>query len=165
MEVHQTEAKIEAINGQILTLTHPNIPSLEWPGMTMDFELSPSLNPEQLKVGEQIEIAFRLEAGAAPLILEFQPRSADPEMAMDSHRTQAQIEAIDGQILTLTHPNIPSLEWPGMTMDFQLSSSLNPDGLTVGEQIAIEFRLEKGSAPKIIDLQPLSAETEMEGAK
>ncbi len=52
-----------------------------------------------------------------------------------------------------------------MTMDFELSSSLDPDGLTVGEQIAIEFRLEKGSAPKIIDLQPLSAETEMEGAK
>lgn len=86
-------------------------------------------------------------------------------IADQSRVTQVQIEAIDGQILTLTHPNIPSLEWPGMTMDFQLSSSLNPDGLTVGEQIAIEFRLEKGSAPKIIDLQPLSAETEMEGAK
>ena len=165
MEVHQTEAKIEAINGQILTLTHPNIPSLEWPGMTMDFELLSSFNPDELTVGEQIEIAFRLEKGAAPLIVELQPRSADPEMAMESHQTQAKIEAIDRQILTLTHPDIPSLNWPGMTMDFELSSSLNTDELTVGEQIAIEFRLEKGSAPKIIDLQPLSAGTEMEGAK
>ena len=116
-------------------------------------------------MGEQIEIAFRLEKGAAPLIVELQPRSADLEMVMESHQTQAKIEAIDGQILTLTHPDIPSLNWPGMTMDFELSSSLDPDGLKVGEQIAIEFRLEKGSAPKIIDLQPLSAETEMEGAK
>ena len=165
METHQTEAQIEAINGQILTLTHPDIPTLEWPGMTMDFELSSSLNPDELTVGEQIEIAFRLEKGAAPLIVEFQPLSKAPEMAMESHETQAKIEAIDRQILTLTHPDIPSLNWPGMTMDFELSSSLDPDGLTVGEQIAIEFRLEKGSAPKIIDLQPLSAETEMEGAK
>jgi Cu(I)/Ag(I) efflux system membrane fusion protein len=133
--------------------------------MTMDFELSSSLNPDELTVGEQIEIAFRLEKGAAPLIVEFQPLSKAPEMAMESHETQAKIEAIDRQILTLTHPDIPSLNWPGMTMDFELSSSLDPDGLTVGEQIAIEFRLEKGSAPKIIDLQPLSAETEMDGAK
>ena len=165
MEVHQSEAQIEAINGQILTLTHPDIPSLKWPGMTMDFELSPSLNPDELTVGDQIEIAFRLETGAAPLIVEIQPRSADPEIAMEVHQSEAQIEAINGQILTLTHPNIPSLEWPGMTMDFELSSSLNPDELTVGEQIVIEFRLENGSAPLILDINRLSAETKMEGAQ
>lgn len=87
------------------------------------------------------------------------------EMEMDSHQTQAQIEAINGQILTLTHPDIPSLQWPGMTMDFELSTSLSPDDLAVGEQIEIEFRLEEGSAPLIIDMQPLSAEPEMEGAQ
>jgi Cu(I)/Ag(I) efflux system membrane fusion protein len=86
-------------------------------------------------------------------------------MTMAVHQTEAKIEAIDGQILTLTHPEIPSLKWPGMTMDFELSSSLDPDELTVGEQIAIDFRLEEGSAPLIIDMQPLSAETEMEGAQ
>ncbi len=165
MEVHQTEAKIEAIDGQILTLTHPDIPSLAWPGMTMDFALSSSLNPDELKVGEQIEIAFHLKEGSAPLIVEFQPRSEDAEMAMEVHQTEAKIEAIDGQILTLTHPDIPSLAWPGMTMDFALSSSLDPSELTVGEQIAIAFRLEDGSAPLIIEIQPLSAETDMEGAK
>lgn len=87
------------------------------------------------------------------------------EMEMDSHQTQAQIEAINGQILTLTHPDIPSLQWPGMTMDFELSTSLSPDDLAVGEQIEIEFRLEEGSAPLIIDMRPLSAEPEMEGAQ
>lgn len=164
MEVHQTEARIEAIDGQILTLTHPEIPSLEWPGMTMDFELTSSLNPDDMSVGEQIEIAFRLEKDSAPLIVEFQPRSED-EMAMETHQTNAKIESINEQILTLTHPEIPSLKWPGMTMDFALSSSLDTSELTVGEQIAIEFRLEDGSAPLIVDLQPLSAETEMEGGQ
>ncbi len=88
-----------------------------------------------------------------------------PEMAMETHQTQAQIEAINGQFLTLTHPDIPSLQWPGMTMDFELSSSLHPHELTVGEQIDIEFRLKEGSAPLILDIQPLSAHKQMDGAQ
>ena len=58
MAPHQTQATVEAINGRMLTLTHPAIPSLQWPGMTMDFKLAPSLNPEELTVGEQIDIEF-----------------------------------------------------------------------------------------------------------
>lgn len=87
------------------------------------------------------------------------------EMTMDSHQTQAQIEAINGQTLTLTHPEVPSLQWPSMTMDFELSSSLKPDDLSVGEEIKIEFRIKESSAPLIIDMQPLSEETELEGAR
>lgn len=88
-----------------------------------------------------------------------------PDMAMDTHKTQATVEAIKGQMVTLTHPAIPRLQWPGMTMDFELSPSLNPEDLEVGEKIKIAFRIEEGAAPVIVDLQPLSSAMEMEGAE
>jgi Cu(I)/Ag(I) efflux system membrane fusion protein len=90
---------------------------------------------------------------------------SDREMA--THQTQATVEAINGRMLTLTHPAIPSLQWPGMTMDFKLASSLNlnPEELTVGAQIDIEFRIEEGSSPVIVNLQSLSSAMEIEGAK
>ena len=91
------------------------------------------------------------------------PDRSDREMA--PHQTQATVEAIHGRMLTLTHPAISSLQWPGMTMDFKLAPSLNPEELTVGEKIDIEFRIEEGSAPVIVNLQSLSSAMEMEGAK
>lgn len=91
------------------------------------------------------------------------PDRSNREMA--PHQTQATVEAINGRMLTLTHPAIPSLQWPGMTMDFKLAPSLNPEELTVGEKIDIEFRIEEGAAPVIVNLQSLSSAMEMEGAK
>jgi Cu(I)/Ag(I) efflux system membrane fusion protein len=88
-----------------------------------------------------------------------------PAMESNTHHTQAKIEAINGAMLTLTHPDIPSLEWPGMTMDFELSPELQSNELSVGEEIGVEFRLENGSAPLIVDIYPSTSGHEMEGAQ
>ncbi|HEC60481.1 hypothetical protein LCGC14_0750540 [marine sediment metagenome] len=87
------------------------------------------------------------------------------KMDMDSHKTQARIESINGQRLTLTHPDIPSLQWPGMTMEFELSSSLKPEGLTVGKQIEVQFHLQENSAPLITDIHLLSSASQADGAQ
>jgi Cu(I)/Ag(I) efflux system membrane fusion protein len=73
-----------------------------------------------------------------------------------TYRTSARVEAVAGETLTLTHPEIPALQWPGMTMDFKLAADLKPPALpslTVGSQIDIEFRLQEGDAPQIVKLQ------------
>jgi Cu(I)/Ag(I) efflux system membrane fusion protein len=47
-------------------------------------------------------------------------------------------------MLTLTHPEIASLKWPAMTMDFKLSPSLKnvpKSALTVGREVDIEFSM------------------------
>ncbi len=80
------------------------------------------------------------------------------------HHTSAKIEAIDGSILTLTHPDIPSLNWPGMTMDFELSPTFQSNDLSVGQKIEIEFHLQKGSAPMIVEIKPSTMAHEMGGA-
>ncbi|WP_210546825.1 efflux RND transporter periplasmic adaptor subunit [Rhodoferax sp. PAMC 29310] len=61
--LHVTRALIEAVNGSVLTLTHPEIDSLKWPGMTMGFQLAPSLKAlpkSAIKVGSEVDIEFSM---------------------------------------------------------------------------------------------------------
>lgn len=67
-----------------------------------------------------------------------------------TYRTTARVEAVAGETLTLTHPEVPALKWPGMTMDFKLApdaASLKP---SAGSEIDIEFRMQEGDAPQIV---------------
>ena len=71
--VHRTPARIEAIEGDTVTLDHPPIPSLKWPQMVMDFRLPPAeRRPRDLAPGEQVEIEFRMQDGDVPLITSVQ---------------------------------------------------------------------------------------------
>lgn len=69
------------------------------------------------------------------------------------HHTTALVEAVDGDVITLTHPDIPSLKWPGMTMDFKLASAASNQP-SVGNEIEIEFRMQEDDMPQIIRWQP-----------
>jgi len=91
----------------------------------------------------------RLNSGAAA-----PPAAATPPA---THRTQAKVEALDKDSVTLTHPDIPSLKWPGMTMDFKLpSAAQRPEGLKAGEQVEIEFRTGAGE-PQITAMRRLGS--------
>jgi len=74
--------------------------------------------------------------------------------AADTHRTGAVIEAVAGDVLTLSHPTIASLKWPAMTMDFKLAPGLERPELTAGEHVDIEFRMQEGEAPQIVSIRP-----------
>lgn len=67
-----------------------------------------------------------------------------------THRTTARVEAVDGDTLTLTHPDIPALKWPGMTMDFKLAPELASSRPATGSEIDIEFRMREGEEPQIV---------------
>ncbi len=74
--------------------------------------------------------------------------------APQSHRTDAVINALEGDTVTLTHPPVPSLNWPEMTMDFKLPPrERQPRDLGVGERVQIEFQMQDGDVPQITDLQ------------
>lgn len=75
----------------------------------------------------------------------------------DIHRTRAVIEAVTGDVLTLSHPAIESLRWPAMTMDFKLAPALEAPKLAPGEDIDIEFRMQEGGAPQIVAVRRVAA--------
>jgi Cu(I)/Ag(I) efflux system membrane fusion protein len=72
-QTYRTSARVEAVAGEVLTLTHPEIPALKWPGMTMDFKLAADVSKKP-SAGSEIDIEFRMREGDAPLIVQWQAR-------------------------------------------------------------------------------------------
>lgn len=123
-----------------------------------------------IEAGDQTEIRRGLEAGqkvvlSGQFLIDSEASlkgietrlgpSASPASpaAADTHRTGARVEAVAGDVLTLTHPEIPSLKWPAMTMDFKLAPNLQKPVLGVGQNIEIEFRMQEGDAPQIVAIR------------
>jgi len=73
-QIYRTTARVEAVAGAVVTLTHPAIPELKWPGMTMDFQLAPDIS-HKLAVGNEIDIAFHMRESDAPLIVQWKIRN------------------------------------------------------------------------------------------
>jgi Cu(I)/Ag(I) efflux system membrane fusion protein len=83
----------------------------------------------------------RLKQGAAP-----------------AYKTEAVVDAVEGDTLTLTHPPIPALKWPQMTMEFKRSAATSgPSTLKKGERIEIEFRQQEGEVPLVTRIERLPA--------
>lgn len=70
---HRTGARIQAIDGDTVTLDHPPIASLKWPQMVMDFRLPPrEKRPRSLSPGEQVHVEFLMQDGDVPQITSIQ---------------------------------------------------------------------------------------------
>lgn len=112
-----------------------------------------------LDQGQRVVLSgqFLIDSEASLKGIEARLGIAEPVASAEAplYRTRARLEAIDGEILTLTHPDIPELGWPAMTMDFRLAPEPGLPALSVGDQLDIGFRLREGEAPRIITLQPV----------
>jgi membrane fusion protein, copper/silver efflux system len=132
--------------------------------------------PQDVKVGMRsgdfIEILDGLKAGdrvvvAASFLIDAESNlkaalsnfSAPREKTYPSYQAVGSLDDIDGEDLTITHQPIPALNWPGMTMDFQLASPELVKGMAPGTPIRFEFeqrgpgeyivtRIEATGAPK-----------------
>jgi Cu/Ag efflux protein CusF len=61
---------------------------------------------------------------------------------MDGIHTTATIHSIDGDVVNLTHPPIPDLRWPAMTMDLMLLDGAEVGDIEAGDDVML--MLEKG---------------------
>jgi Cu(I)/Ag(I) efflux system membrane fusion protein len=98
-----------------------------------------------LQAGQKVVVSsqFLIDSEASLRGLEARLNAAPPAAApAASYRTPAKVDAIEKDALTLTHPEIPALKWPGMTMEFKLAPALKlPPGLAAGDQVEVEFRV------------------------
>jgi len=62
------------------------------------------------------------------------------------YATEGVIDAVHGNLVTLSHQAVAELKWPPMTMDFILPATGLPDGLTVGTQVMFHFTLDDNGA-------------------
>lgn len=76
---YTTDAVIDALSGDTITLTHPPIPALKWPQMQMDFTLPPpAQQPRQLEAGDRLQIEFEMQEGDVPRITRLQRVAPEP---------------------------------------------------------------------------------------
>ena len=111
-----------------------------------------------LQAGQRVVLSgqFLIDSEASLRGLEARLNQAS-SAAADLHRTDAVIDAVDGNSVTLTHPAIPALKWPGMTMAFRLPPvEQRPRGLSQGDPVRIEFRTQDGAEPQITRIERLA---------
>lgn len=76
---HESEAKIEAIGKDEMTLSHGPIPSMKWGAMTMDFKLPPRDQlPPHLKAGDRVKFEFYMGSDGLPQLTRVTPLAAAP---------------------------------------------------------------------------------------
>lgn len=89
-------------------------------------------------------------------------KSTSPSMPAtppQRYTTDAVVDALKGDTVTLTHPPIPALKWPQMQMDFTLPPLAQPTRkLEAGDRLRIEFEMQEGDVPRITSLQRVATE-------
>jgi Cu(I)/Ag(I) efflux system membrane fusion protein len=78
--------------------------------------------------------------------------SVQTQPALASHEAGGRITAINGANVTIAHGPIASLNWPQMTMGFQLERAELGEGLRVGDAVSFRFRQE-GSRYIVTDIR------------
>ncbi|MEO6319596.1 MAG: copper-binding protein, partial [Polaromonas sp.] len=79
---HESQAKLEAIGPDALTLSHSPIPALKWGPMTMDFKLPPGGKlPRNLEAGDRVSFEFYIDAEGLPQLTRVSPLAPAPKAA------------------------------------------------------------------------------------
>lgn len=125
-----------------------------------------------LEVGGQTEISAGLQMGqrvvlSGQFLIDSEASlrglearlNAEPAPTLQRYTTDAVIDALSGDTVTLTHPPIPALKWPQMQMDFKLPPrAQQPRDLEAGDRLQIEFEMQEGEVPRITSLQRVAPE-------
>ena len=78
---HQSEAKVEAITRDAITLSHDPIPSIKWPSMTMDFKPPEKGLPRNVQAGDRVTFEFYEAAEGIPQITIITPMAPEVKAA------------------------------------------------------------------------------------
>ncbi len=70
-----------------------------------------------------------------------------------TYEVRGQVVKLEGGQVVLSHEAIAALQWPAMTMPFQLAKPELAQGLTPGLHISAQFEKVENDAPRIVSWQ------------
>ena len=122
-----------------------------------------------LQVGQRVVVSsqFLIDSEAslkgveARLNVEPKPDAAN---TAPRHRSEAKVEKIDRDAVTLSHGPIAALKWGAMTMDFKSPKRGLPRGLAVGDKVSFEFYMDAQDLPQLTAVALLAPEPKAAGA-
>lgn len=138
--VDAPDMRVMSVNGTVnvvdldrrmANITHEALVEIGMPGMTMDFAFAPDVRGDSVVEGPAaLEIGID-ETGALVLV------SAEPRSA--PMRVMGTINSVDPEdgMANITHGPLAEIGMPGMTMDFPLSGSLEPEALPIGVEVPL----------------------------
>jgi Cu(I)/Ag(I) efflux system membrane fusion protein len=126
---------------------------------------------EGLEPGQEVVLSgqFLIDSEASLRGLEARLNSTDPttNAASKTHGTLGVVMSLSESSVTVKHPPVSSLGWPEMTMEFKLPErpKVLSQNLRVGDQIKMEFRVQEGDIPQVIQIQPTNPSVQKNGGK
>ena len=128
------DGRIESVDPEARTATiaHGPIKEIGMPGMTMDFALSDTLDPQDLPMQQDLTLTF-LRPDGMTMVLDAVAAQPEPMTVIGT------INSIDADAGTasITHGPIVDIGMPGMTMDFMLAKDIDPESLPVGRETGL----------------------------
>ncbi len=161
--------QVEAVelSSRRLKISHGPIDALGWPSMTMEFPVQAGVNLSQIKPGQEIRVALVQEHAGEYVIeqvfsdaakfgekatVQANPRNASSDSSISAEGVSAPRFAGRGVVrkimrdersVKLEHEAIAELDWPAMTMNFEVMATVDLEQLKVNDQI--HFSLQKTS--------------------
>ncbi len=129
------------------TITHGPMTDIGMPGMTMAFDIDPSLDAATLMTDVEMVLTFARPDGMNMVLAAAEPVA--PPM-----QVSGQINSIDAQSRTanITHGPMTDIGMPGMTMDFPLAEELEISQLIVGTDVTLILRRNPDFSMTLIDV-------------
>lgn len=141
-----------------VSMTHDPIEALQWPEMTMDFELADSSVVQGILPGERIHFVFEDHGDGRYVITRIDQA--------ERYQAHGHLESVnlDDKTVSMTHDPIEALQWPEMTMDFQIAGAEVVQGIDMGQRIEFTFEDHGQGGFVITDIQPENKEQGDAGA-
>ena len=127
---------ITALNPEtnMATISHGPLKAIGMPAMTMDFALVDGLDPATLPIGKEVPIVFEQGSDMSLKLVE----ATAPAPLIEAVGTIHAIDPTTG-LASITHGPMKAIGMPGMTMDFAVSTDLDPAALPIGQEAALGF--------------------------
>jgi Cu(I)/Ag(I) efflux system membrane fusion protein len=109
-----------------------------------------------LVAGQRVVVSsqFLIDSEASLRGLEARLNAPGGAAAGAKYETDATLEHIARDTLTITHGPIPALKWPGMTMEFKPPVGGVPPGIKAGDKVRIEFSTATDGMPQVTAIAP-----------
>ncbi len=125
---------IQSVNADTrqATIAHGPIAEIGMPGMMMDFALDESLDPSALPLDEDLSLTFARPDGMTMILTSVDPKTKPIKV-------MGVVNSINAEAATanITHGPITEIGMPGMTMDFPLGETLDPESLPIGQETGL----------------------------
>ncbi|MBF8270867.1 MAG: rane fusion protein, partial [Gammaproteobacteria bacterium] len=130
---------------RVINITHEPIDELDWPVMTMDFDVDAAIDITGFNTGDQVHFTLNPDASSHYVITAIE-KQANTAPAATEIMAMGLVQAVHSEEhkLNITHDPIETLGWPGMTMDFKVAADVDLSEVKPGARIHFSLAKDAG---------------------